>query len=469
MINMSENNLKEFWDLAISQIENNYKKEKKENEFNLWFNMDYVEDNNLTIKVSVPSTFMWQSMISKGYVDTLKKYLKKITAQDIEIESVVIEKESDKTNNENPVKNEQKSSAQEKNTNQTSSKSKNYVFDEKFTFENFIVGDGSASKFAYNVALSVSQNPGLKKNPVLLYGGVGLGKTHLMKAIGNKVHSLFPEKKICCIQSESFLNEFTQSIFSKTQDSFKSKYRKLDVLLLDDIHFLQNKPGIQDELFYTFEALKEKNSQMVFTCDRPLKEIEHMAERLVSRLGSGICLNLDFPSYETRKAIIYKKLESEEKSLPEEIIDYIAKIIETNIRDLESALTKITGYTEFFDSQITLEIAQEQLKDFYSNPRTGNISVQNIMKIVALNFNITVEEMKSSKRQQKFVNPRHIALYICHELTEYTYTDLGNEFGGRDHSSIMHAVEKVEEKIKTDSNYKQMIDFIIKRIKENKN
>lgn len=469
MINMSENNLKEFWDLAISQIENNYKKEKKENEFNLWFNMDYVEDNNLTIKVSVPSTFMWQSMISKGYVDTLKKYLKKITAQDIEIESVVIEKESDKTNNENPVKNEQKSSAQEKNTSQNSSKSKNYVFDEKFTFENFIVGDGSASKFAYNVALSVSQNPGLKKNPVLLYGGVGLGKTHLMKAIGNKVHNLFPEKKICCIQSESFLNEFTQSIFSKTQDSFKSKYRKLDVLLLDDIHFLQNKPGIQDELFYTFEALKEKNSQMVFTCDRPLKEIEHMAERLVSRLGSGICLNLDFPSYETRKAIIYKKLESEEKSLPEEIIDYIAKIIETNIRDLESALTKITGYTEFFDSQITLEIAQEQLKDFYSNPRTGNISVQNIMKTVALNFNITVEEMKSSKRQQKFVNPRHIALYICHELTEYTYTDLGNEFGGRDHSSIMHAVEKVEEKIKTDSNYKQMIDFIIKRIKENKN
>lgn len=469
MINMSENNLKEFWDLAISQIENNYKKEKKENEFNLWFNMDYVEDNNLTIKVSVPSTFMWQSMISKGYVDTLKEYLKKITAQDIEIESVVIEKESDKTNNENPVKNEQKSSTQEKNTSQNSSKSKNYVFDEKFTFENFIVGDGSASKFAYNVALSVSQNPGLKKNPVLLYGGVGLGKTHLMKAIGNKVHNLFPEKKICCIQSESFLNEFTQSIFSKTQDSFKSKYRKLDVLLLDDIHFLQNKPGIQDELFYTFEALKEKNSQMVFTCDRPLKEIEHMAERLVSRLGSGICLNLDFPSYETRKAIIYKKLESEEKTLPEEIIDYIAKIIETNIRDLESALTKITGYTEFFDSQITLEIAQEQLKDFYSNPRTGNISVQNIMKTVALNFNITVEEMKSSKRQQKFVNPRHIALYICHELTEYTYTDLGNEFGGRDHSSIMHAVEKVEEKIKTDSNYKQMIDFIIKRIKENKN
>ncbi len=463
---MGKNNLKEFWDLAISQIEDNYKKEKRENEFNLWFNMEYIEDDDFTIKVSVPSTFMWQSMISKGYVDTLKNYLKKITAQNIEIESVVIDKSPDE-NNENHIEEKRTSSSQEKIT--VPSQAKNYFFDEKLTFENFIAGDGSESKFAYNVALSVSQNPGIKKNPVLFYGGVGLGKTHLMKAIGNKVHKLFPEKKICYIQSESFLNEFTQSILNKTQDSFKSKYRKLDVLLLDDIHFLQNKSGIQNELFYTFEALKEKKSQMVFTCDRPLKEIEQMAERLVSRLGSGICLNLDFPSYETRKAIIYKKLESERKTLPEEVIDYIAKIIETNIRDLESALAKITGYAEFFDSKITLEIAQEQLQDFYSNPRTGNISVQNIMKIVALNFNITVEEMKSSKRQQKFVNPRHIALYICHQLTEYTYTDLGNEFGGRDHSSIMHAVEKVEEKIKTDSNYKQTIDILIKRIKENKN
>ncbi len=500
---MSENNLKDIWDSVISQIEQEYKDSGKETEFRLWFNMKYVEDNNFTVKVSVPSIFMWKSMVSKGYVDIVKKYFKEITAQDIEIESIVSENEPKKENvplfqnnsiNSNNSDNSDISNNSENVLNSNSSNqktnfdsfnsnisnisnqnvlnsvgSKTNSAEEKYTFENFIAGDGSSSKFAYNVALSVSQNPGTKRNPVLFYGGVGLGKTHLMKAIGNKIKELYPQKKICYIQSESFLNEFTKSIFNKTQDSFKSKYRKLDVLLLDDIHFLQNKPGIQEELFYTFEALKDKKSQMVFTCDRPLKEIEHMTERLVSRLGSGICLNLDFPSYETRKAIIYKNLQNEEKTLPEDIIDYIAKIIETNIRDLESALTKIIGYAEFFDSPITLDIAKEQLQDFYSAPKVGNVSVQNIMKIVASNFQITLEDMKSSKRQQKFVNPRHIALYICHELTEYTYTELGNEFGGRDHSSIMHAVEKVEEKIKTDSNTKQMINLLIKEIKENKN
>ncbi len=489
---MSENNLKDFWDLVIAQIEEDYKKSGKETEFKLWFNMKYVKDKNLTVKVSVPSTFMWQSMLSKGYVNTVKEYFSRITGQNIEIESIVVDEPQIEVQPEIPInkqtqkvpenkKEYQNSSAYENTYEKNGANSLNSArpssgadarkvpFEEKFTFENFIAGDGSSSKFAYNVALSVAENPGVKRNPVLLYGGVGLGKTHLMKAIGNKINEIFPDKKICYIQSESFLNEFTNSILNKNQDSFKSKYRKLDVLLLDDIHFLQNKPAIQDELFYTFEALKDKNAQMVFTCDRPLKEIAHMAERLVSRLGSGICLNLDFPSYETRKAIIYKKLEKEVKLIPEEIIDYIAKLIETNIRDLESALTKITGYAEFFDSPITLEVAQEQLQDFYSGPKVGNISVQNIMKTVAANYQISVEEMKSSKRQQKFVNPRHIALYICHELTEYTYTELGNEFGGRDHSSIMHAVEKVAEKVKTDTNFSKTINFLIKEVKEFKN
>ena len=356
----------------MSQIEQKYKESGKETEFILWFNIQYIEDNNFTIKVSVPSSFMWNQMISRGIINILKEELKKITGQNIEIESVVEKKEikttednSQKIDNKIDIKTiDQKKDYQKSENHSKKNITTDKPFEDKFTFENFIVGDGSSSKFAYNVSYSVAENPGTKRNPVLLYGGVGLGKTHLMKAIGNKIHELFPEKKICYIQSESFLNEFTKSILNKTQDSFKTKYRKLDVLLLDDIHFLQNKPGIQDELFYTFEALKDKKAQMVFTCDRPLKEIEHMTERLVSRLGSGICLNLDFPSYEIRKAIIYKKLENENKQLPEEIIDYIAKIIETNIRDLEAALTNITGYAEFFDSPITLEIAQQQLQDF---------------------------------------------------------------------------------------------------------
>lgn len=486
---MSENNLKEIWDLALSELEQEYKNEGKETEFKLWFNMKYIEDSNLKIKVSVPSAFMWQSMLSKGNVAKVKEKIRKISGQDCEIESVIIdepiynEKEQKSEDEQQVVINVKKETKPAEPVKEnfpkqelfkTTYRPKNSSLDEKMTFENFIPEEGSSSKFAYNVAIDVANNPGVKRNPILLYGGCGLGKTHLMQAIGNRIYEQFGEKKkICYIQSESFLNEFTMSMFTKKPDSFKSKYRKLDVLLLDDIHFLQGKPGIQDELFYTFEELKKNKAQMVFTCDRPLKEIDNMAERLVSRLGSGMCLNMDFPAYETRKAIIYKKLKdvppyNSGAKIPEDVIDYIAKIIETNVRDLEAALLKIVGYAEFFDGEITLDIAKQQLQDFYSGPRVGNISIGNIMKTVAENYGINVDEMKGKKRNKNIVNARHIAIYIAHEITDYTFIELGNEFGGKDHSSIMHAYNKIKEMVKTDPNLKQIVDLLIKEIKENK-
>ena len=499
---MSENNLKEIWDIALDNLEQEYKNAGKEIEFKLWFNMKYIEDSNLTIKVSVPSAFMWNQMLSKGNVGKVKEKIKQITGQDCEIESVIVEqqifepeKESKDSKNEEKPTEPSKTGIETQNSteSQTSSqlnffsklskktentekpsRPKNSFLDENMTFENFISEEGSSSNFAYKVAMDVANNPGFKRNPILLYGGCGLGKTHLMQAIGNKIYEQYGEKKkICYIQSESFLNEFVNSMSNRKADAFKIKYRKLDVLLLDDIHFLQGKPGIQDELFYTFEELKKNKAQMVFTCDRPLKEINNMTERLVSRLGSGMCLNLDMPNYETRKAIIYKKLKDVPPynvgvEISEEVIDYIARIIETNIRDLEAALEKVTGYAEFFDGILTLDMVQQQLQDFYSGPKIGNITIGNIMKTVAENFDITVEEMKGKKRDKKYTNARHIAIYIAHELTDYTFMDLGNEFGGRDHSSIMHANNKIMEMIKTDQNFKQMIEMLIKEIKEKK-
>ena len=207
---------------------------------------------------------------------------------------------------------------------------------------------------------------------------------------------------------------------------------------------------------------------MVFTCDRPLREIENLTDRLQSRLGSGMCLDLQPPTFETRKAIILKKLEIEGKKLSEPVIDLIANTVQTNIRDLEGALKKILGYSEFIDTEITPEIAINQLSDYVGNEIKGNISIENIMKVVANNYNISVSDMKSSKRQQKLVIPRHIALYIAYNLTEYTFSDLGYEFGGRDHSSIMHACEKIEKTIKTDPSLKQKIEYLIKEIKEYK-
>ena len=501
---MSENNLKEIWDLALDELEQEYKSEGKETQFKLWFNMKYIEDNNFVIKVAVPSAFMWQSMLSKGNVEKVKEKLKKITGQKCEIESIIVdeqifdpkknpkEEEISNHNTENKKvsaensqsfaqfnpfsKNNKKEDFSSKNDTSEIKVNvrKNSFLDVNMTFDNFISEEGSSSNFAYKVAMDVANNPGVKRNPILFYGGCGLGKTHLMQAIGNKIYEEYGEKKkICYITAETLLNEYTSSMVNKTQNDFKKKFRNLDVLLLDDIHFLQGKPGCQEELFYTFEDLKKHKAQMVFTCDRPLKEINNMTERLVSRLGSGMCLNLEMPNYETRKAIIYKKLKDVPPynvgvEISEEVIDYIASIIETNIRDLEAALVKVTGYAEFFDGILTLDMVKQQLQDFYNAPKVGNITIGNIMKTVAENFSITVDEMKGKKRDKKFTNARHIAIYIAHELTDYTFMDLGNEFGGRDHSSIMHANNKIIEMIKTDQNFKQMIEMLIKEIKEKK-
>ena len=481
---MSENNYKEFWQFSMNQLAEEYKKNGQENEFKLWFNINYIEDTMDTINVSVSSDFLWQQMVKKGNIRKIQEKLEQLTGQKNIVLNPIIKNSFDTlTNKSSPEQNhaEKNLDNDKKKTDSKAEKDtkiellstssvlyKNTALNEKYTFDSFI--PGTNLQFAYNVAFSVAEEPGIKSNPILLYGGVGLGKTHLMQAIGNKIFAEKGEKlKICYIQAESFTNEFTNNIRNKTPAKFQSKYRKLDVLLLDDIHFLQKKEGVQNELFYTFEALHKNNSQMVFTCDRPLREIREMADRLVSRLSSGMTIDLQPPNYETRKAILYKKLDILKKSLPEEVIDYIANTVETNIRDLEAALNKILGYSEFIDNKITVEIAHQQLKDIYMLQNVGNVSIDNIQKVIADNYQISVQELRSKSRAQKYVIPRHIALYISKELTEYTFTELGNEFGGKDHSTVMHACDNIKDKIKTDSSFAQKVNALIKEIKEYKN
>ncbi len=477
---MSENIYKEFWQFSMKELAEEYKKNGQENEFKLWFNIEYIEDTINTINVSVPSDFLWQQMVKKGNIRKIQEKLEQLTGQENIVLNPVIknsfntlteQKPAEKATDGEKKKNDLKPSEKENKTEPLSTSSvqyKNTALNEKYTFDSFI--PGTDLQFAYNISLGVAENPGLKANPILLYGGVGLGKTHLMQAIGNKIFAEKGEKlKICYIQAESFTNEFTNNLRNKTPAKFQSKYRKLDVLLLDDIHFLQKKEGVQNELFYTFEALHKNNSQMVFTCDRPLREIREMADRLVSRLTSGMTLDLQPPNYETRKAILYKKLEILKKTLPDEVVDYIAETVETNIRDLEAALNKILGYSEFIDNKMTVDIARQQLKDIYTLPNVGNISIENIQKVIADNYQISLQELRSKSRAQKYVIPRHIALYIAKELTEYTFTELGNEFGGKDHSTVMHACDNIKDKIKTDSSFAQRINSLIKEIKEHKN
>lgn len=459
-----------------------YKSQNNEDMFKLWFNMNYVEDTIDTITVSVASNFLKQSMQKRGNFDIVLKKLKEITGQDdIKLNIIVKEDVAEKTEksesavskNEASEKTNSEEKASKKSTSAESVEAKKSNFkkhpllQEEYTFDTFIPGDNS--NFAYNASIAVAKKPGKQYNPILLYGGSGLGKTHLMQAIGNYIYNNGGEKlKICYVSAESFTNEFTISIKEGKTNSFKNKYRNLDVLLLDDIHFLQGKESTQEELFYTFNALHEKKAQMVFTCDRPIKEIKNMATRLVSRLSNGLCIDLQPPSYETRVAILQKKIDLMEKNLSQDIIEYIAKNIETNVRDLEAALNKVFGYADLVGKSPDLEITKHLLKDVMDSGSLESISIDVIQKVIADNYQISVADLKSKKRDKKYVVPRQIAIYIAREITEMAYTDIGNEFGGKDHSTIMSAYNKIAEQIKIDSTLESKIQLYIREIKEYK-
>lgn len=455
-----------------------YKSQNKEDEFKLWFNMNYVEDTIDTITVSVASSFLQQTMQKKGNFDIVLKKLKEITGQeDIRLNCIVVKEElseskkSESLNDEKPSKKSVEPETSSSNSNSAENKKANFkkhqLLQEEYTFDTFIPGDNS--NFAYNASIAVAKNPGKQYNPILLYGGSGLGKTHLMQAIGNYIYNNGGEKlKICYVSAETFTNEFTVSIKEGKTNAFKNKYRNLDVLLLDDIHFLQNKEQTQEELFYTFNALHEKKAQMVFTCDRPIKEIKNMAARLVSRLANGLCIDLQPPSYETRVAILQKKIDLMDKTLSQDIVEYIAKNIETNVRDLEAALNKVFGYADLVEKKPDLEITKHLLKDVMDSGSNESISIDVIQKVIADNYQISVADLKGKKRDKKFVIPRQIAIYVARELTEMAYTDIGNEFGGKDHSTIMSAYNKIAEQIKIDSSLESKIQLYIREIKEYK-
>ena len=476
---MSERIYEEAWVYTMKVLHDLYKSKNDEYNFKLWFNMDYVEDTIDTITVSVASNFLKQSMEKRGNFDIVLKKLKEITGQDdIKLNVIVVKEEnvntSDTTNNskdESKEVSEEKSVKEKKVSDSGDSKKagfkKHPQLVEEFTFETFIPGENS--NYAYNVALAAAKEPGKKFNPILFYGGSGLGKTHLMQAIGNYINNNNSEKlKICYVSAESFTNEFILSLKEKTEKSFKNKYRNLDVLLLDDIHFLQGKESTQEELYLTFDALSQKKAQMVFTCDRPIREIKTMAERLVSRISSNMVIDLQPPNYETRYAILQKKIEMQNRFLEPEIIDYIAKNVETNVRELESALFKVLGYEELIGKKLTIDIVKNQLRDIISSNSTENISLDIIQKVIAENYQISVSDLKSKKRDKKYVVPRQIAIYIARELTEIAYTELGNEFGGKDHSTIMTAYKKIAEQIKIDPSLESKIQLYIREIKEYK-
>jgi len=333
-----------------------------------------------------------------------------------------------------------------------------------YTFENFVVGDNNS--FAANASIAISKNPGTAYNPCLIYGGVGLGKTHLIQSIGNYVYNNYEKIRVVYVTAETFTNEFIQAIRDGKNHQFKNRYRNVDVLLIDDIHFLQSKDQTQEELFHTFNALYDSNKQMVFTCDRPVSELKHLTDRLRSRFERGLNVDLQPPDYETRYAILKRKTEEKRAAIDEKVIELISKNITTNVRDLEAALTKLIAYSDILNKKITVDIAQEQLKDVFSSPKQSNITIEIIQRAVGDYFNLSPYDLRGKKRTKAIAFPRQIAMYITREITEYSTTEVGLEFGGRDHTTVMHACQRIESRMQTDPYLEPTIQRLIRQIKE---
>lgn len=488
---MSENNFQEIWKESLNQLRAQYKQENRENEFNLWFNLEYVSDDQNTIIVAVASDFMRESMIKRGNIEIIKNKIREICGAEVEINfqiknsSVTNEKKSSDFSAENssekiPENISQKNSFDEIKIEKNSS-TQNYEneklqffkhpdLDEKFMFETFVPGDNNM--YAYQASMAAAKNPGKMYSPILLYGGSGLGKTHLMESIGNFIYNEKQGKiKLSYLSAESLLNEFTLSLTTKTTQKFKNKYRNLDVFLLDDIHFLQGKDALQEEVFYIFDALNQKHSQMVFTCDRPISELKGITERLRTRFSNGIRIDMQPPNYETRKAILLKKMALMNKNLSDDIIDFIAANIESNVRDLEGAFKKVAGYEEFMietGKKITLETVKQLLQEQINSNFGGNISIEAIQRVVADYYNISFSDIKGKKQIKKIAFPRHVAIYISREITENSFTEIGSEFGGKDHSTAMTSYKKIDSLIKTDATLDNAIKSMIKEIKTKK-
>jgi chromosomal replication initiator protein len=333
----------------------------------------------------------------------------------------------------------------------------------KYTFESFVVGD--SNRFAHAASLAVAEAPARAYNPLFIYGGVGLGKTHLMQAIGHFVIENNPYFKVVYVSSEKFTNELINAIQKNKTASFRGKYRTVDLLLVDDIQFLAGKESTQEEFFHTFNALHEASKQIVISSDRPPKEIPTLEDRLRSRFEWGLITDIQAPDLETRIAILRKKAVAEDWKLPNEVMVYIANLINSNIRELEGALIRVIAYASLTKRDITIELAEEVLKDIIPSQQTSRITIPQIQQTVAEYFNLTIEDLKSKRRTQNITLPRQIAMYLAREITDSSLPKIGEEFGGRDHTTVIHACDRIKEFMINDPQVNQAVRDLTQQLK----
>ncbi len=443
-----KHNYEPFWNEALRQIS----EDLSDQEFATWFRrVRYCRSQVDHIELSVPSQFVKDQLLQR-YISIIYDKLAAVAGTNIRIDFKV----------ENSVKTDVPKS--EKIIEKQKKKDVHKQLNTKYTFDNFVIGDNNS--LAANAAQLIADNPGKIYNPCLIYGGIGLGKTHLIQSIGNHVHNAFGYIKLVYVTMETFTNNYINSLREKKMKDFHAYYRTADVLLLDDIHFIQGKPETQEALFHVFNSMYDRQKQIVLTCDRALSEISDIADRLRSRLKQNLIVDLQPPSYETRCAILNKKIATMSISIPQDVVDFIGSNIRTNVRDLESALATLSAYCDIVDKNITLDIAKQQLKNHVSQYRTENISMHIVQEVVSKYFNVSINDLRGKKRSQQYSLPRQVAMYIIRKVTQYSTTEIGIEFGGRDHTTVMHAYDRIEKKSVTDPTMPNTIKKLIDNVYE---
>jgi len=423
-------------------------------EYTTWISqIHFISADDNDLHLGVPSKLV-KDIVTERYYKLISEKVRELLGKTINI-SISVRPNLTDSEHEAPKKANGKTSKDDP---------RKSLFNPKYTFDKFVVGD--SNDLAAAAAKKIAENPGKYWNPFFVYGGVGLGKTHLLHAIGQTIIDRFVELKILYITGESFMNDYITSIQKGTMNSFRMKYRKSDLVLVDDVHSIQGKEGTMEELFHTFNTLYAAKKQMVFTSDRPPKELRKLEDRLRSRFEWGLTADIQPPNFEMRESILRQKIHEEHYEVPEEVIHFIAENFTWNIRELESALYKLFAYHDLVHEQITLDLAKRALKDMISTKTLDDISIDLIQKKVANAFNISFSDMRSKKRVKNIALPRQIAMYLSRQMTEYSTTEIGNEFGGKDHSTVIHAVTKISQKCDDDETFRIRIDNLIQSIKE---
>lgn len=447
--------LKEDWQKTLDIM----KTELKRPSFETWLKPTKVVTRyNNTVVVAVPNEFA-KDWLESRYSNLIKNTLQLVTSEDLELEFILPQPDGE-INYLPKGKNKQQlpQSIVHKNGDPLS----NSYFNPKYNFETFVVGN--SNRFAHAASLAVAEAPSKAYNPLFIYGGVGLGKTHLMHAIGQYVLQNNENMKVVYVSSEKFTNELINAIRDDRTVQFRNKYRNMDILLVDDIQFLAGKERTQEEFFHTFNALHEANKQLIISSDRPPKEIPTLEDRLRSRFEWGLITDIQPPDLETRIAILRKKAQLENIIVPNEVMVYIADQIQSNIRELEGALIRVVAYSSLTGKEINTELASEALKDILPENKPKKISIELIQQTIADHYHLKVDDFKAKKRTRAVAFPRQIAMYLSRELTDASLPKIGEHFGGRDHTTVLHAYDKISQERSEDPKLDRTIAELVSHL-----